>query len=217
MIFRNLVILAVALFSCNCNDSNPNPRTKNYSGISITNSDRFGSVYKDSIGTEYAYRYIQVIIANDSTIPFHLKIDLPKESHHSTPDNGKDFRVFLLPAAITGEDESINDFFFSVIKPFLDKELQKPVTLDTVVNPNKECIINIGYLSESNSNLEPHPIVLFSKGHNHYFTSIPDSAISKFALSAKGQLTLLLGLDFYTLGRDSVRRYSVIPCGKITF
>lgn len=213
MTFRNIIGLLFLLGVCSCSDNKSKALSEKYFGAYITNSPRRGHTYTDSTGTEYFYCYINSSITNDSLIPMHVKIAFSNEYHQPTPSNGQKFKVFLLPEFMTTEKKTD----INVLNKFLDEGLESSITIDKVINPNEEYSLNIGFLTEFKSALlNASPFVLFSKGHKQYFESISDSAINQ-VVSAKTQLTLLLGLDFFPLGQDSIKRYSIIPCGQISY
>lgn len=135
----------------------------------------------------------------------HLTIGFSNNYYQPTPPNGQYFKVFLQPKILTDEE----------LKKCLD-ENAPPLYLNKIINPKEKCVLNIGFVNEFKAPLNPSPFVLFSQGHRQYFESISDSIINQVSTD-KSRLTLLLGLNFYSLGSDSVKRYSVIPCGQISF
>jgi hypothetical protein len=212
MTFRNLIGLLFLFSVCSCSDNKSKSLSDEYFGASITNDMRRGHTYTDSTGTEYFYCYIHASITNDSLIPMNVKIAFSKDYYQPTPTNGHRFKVFLLPEFMTPEKKS--DFY--LLNKFLDEGLENSITIDKVIKPKDECSLNFGFLTELKSPLNPSPFVLFSKGHRQHFESISDSVINQ-VVSEKNQLTLLLGLDFFPLGQDSIKRYSIIPCGQISY
>lgn len=211
MSFRNFAALFL-FFVCSCTNNEPNPKIERFFGANISNSIRKGHSYTDKAGAEYFYAYIRVTITNDSLIPMKLKIAFKNEYYQPTPTNGQKFKVFLIPENRTNEKQTDFDF----LNKFLDQGLENPISLNKVLFPKEECVLNIGFLTGIGSTLNPSPFVLFSKGHKQNFQSISDSLINNTA-SDNNQLTLLLGLDFYSLGLDSIKRYSIIPCGQISY
>lgn len=193
-------------------ESKPTHLSDKYYGTYISNSARRGHIYTDSTGTEYFYSYINVRIANDSLIPMNIKIAFSKDYYQPTPTNGQKFKVFLLPEFMTPEKQTD----FKVLNKFLDDGLESSITIDRVVKPKETCSLNIGFLTELKSTLNPSPFVLFTKGHKQHFESISDSVINQVS-SAKNQLTLMLGLDFFPLGQDLIKHYAIIPCGQISY
>ena len=212
MRFWNSIGLLFLLCVCSYSDNKAKPPSENYFGTSISNSMRRGHTYTDSTGMKYFYCYINVSITNDSLIPVNVKVAFTNEYYQPTPTNGQKFKVFLLPEFMTPEKKTD----FNVLNKFLDEGLENSISIDKVIKPKEEYSLNIGFLTELKSPLNPSPFVLFSKGHKQHFESIPDSVISKVP-SAENQLTLLLGLDFFPLGQDSIKRYSIIPCGQISY
>ena len=198
---RNLIgLLFVIGFYC-CSDNEPKQSEK-YFGTYITNSMRRGRVFKDSTGTSYFYCYITSTITNDSLIPMNLKIALSKEYYQPPPINGKRFKVFLQDSSVLCNRD---------IKRILN---EPTVTFNKVINPKEECELYIGFLADSISELNPIPLVLFSKGHTPWLGSMPNYDVNQ-VVTTKNQLPLLLGLSFSQTGTDSC--YSIIPCGQISF
>jgi hypothetical protein len=170
---------------------------------------RRGRLVKNPTGIQYFYCYINSTITNDSLIPMHIKLGFSEDNYEPTPSNGQTFKVFLQPDILSNSE----------VKKRLEG-LYSPLVLDTIINPKEKIDITIGFVTESISplNLNPLPFVLSSKGH--YQAGIPstisDSLINEFAKD-RNQLGLLLDLNFSKWGSDSIKHYSVIPCGEISF
>jgi hypothetical protein len=202
------------------------PQSEKYFGTYITNDKRRGGFIAGSTlhskETSYFYCYITARIANDSTIPIHIKIAFSKEFYHPTPPDGQRFRVFLLPETIIDVGQLSKGSTHITIDPAFAKNiivddnqelrncLDTPLTLNKTINPKEECIVNIGFLVENKLDFfNPIPFELFAKGDKYHFSSIPDSAINQ-AISVKNKLPLLLGLGNW-------QEYCIIPCGQISF
>lgn len=215
MILRSIIVLVCVCLLCACADDAPKHLSEKYKGIYIDNSQRFGRFYKNPEGLMYSYRYVKATITNDSKIPLYVSFAFSKEDYEATPSNGRTFNVFFLPDDMTPENQANDDFYKTEVMPFLDAGFDVPMILQKVIAPKESGIVNIGFLSETNSRLEPLPIIVFSKGHKRHFNHVPDSAITRVASTSKG-LGLLLGLDFFISG-DSIKRYAIIPCGNLSF
>jgi hypothetical protein len=192
------------LSSCSQNSH----ETEQYFGTQITNGARRGRIIRDTIARQYFYCYITSTITNDSLIPMHIKIGLPKNEWKAMPVNGQTFRIFL-QSKILSNDE---------IKKCLTNVYPR-VVCDTIINPGENIEINVGFLTQYSRpfDLNPIPFVLFSKGHKNGLTPVLANNLSAF-LPEEHKLNLLLGLDFLNQwGSDTIKRYSIIPCGQISF
>ncbi len=210
-----MALVCVCLLGACADDDTPKHQTEKYKGVYMDNSQRYGRFYKNPEGVMYSYRYVKATITNDSTIPLYVNFAFSKEDYKATPSNGRTFNVFFLPDDMTPENQINDDFYRTEVIPFLDAGLGVAVMLQKVIAPKESGIVNIGFLSETGSGLDPLPITLFPKGQKRHFNYVPDRVIARLAPAADG-LDLLLGLDFFTVG-DSIKRYALIPCGSLSF
>lgn len=180
-------------------------QSEKHFGTYITHGKRRGGLYTDSTGINYFSCHVTARIINDSTIPMQVKIAFLKEYYQPTPYNGQRFRVFLLSQTMVDQG-----FDNKEIKNCLDNRL----TINETIDPQKGCILNIGFLIETKFGenfFNPIPFELFMKGDRQHFSSIPDSVINN-VVSVKNQSPLLLGLVNW-----HKKDYCVIPCGQISF
>jgi hypothetical protein len=217
MILRFIIALVCISLLYACADEAPKHQSEKYKGVYMDNSPRYGRFYKDPEGVMHSYRYMKATITNDSTIPLHVTIAFFEEAYEPIPANGKTFQVFFLADTMTPENQANDDFYRTEVMPFLDAGLGVPVMLHKVIAPKEACSINIGFLSEIGSKLDPLPITLFLKGHKHHFNSIPDSAVARALRANDPYDGLVLGLDFFALSGDSTKRYALIPCGSLSY
>lgn len=142
----------------------------------------------------------------------HVNLNIGKDYYKSIPFNGEQFKVFLLPDSMT----IAKQYNINIVKSFLNSMKNEPTFINKIIKPKKESVINIGFLIEADKKLNPLPMVLFSKHEKYKFNSIPDSIINKIP-SINNQIKLFLGLDFLMLSNDTIKRYTLIPCGQITY
>ncbi len=204
----NRIIIGLIFILCfdNCSNNNNN-------SLNIERRQDFGFTISNSVrhGRPNSFFSISTTITNDTIIPFHLKISFSKEYVH----NNKKFRVILLPESMTVEEQHSDDFFRSKVQKFLETQIENPITIDKIIKPKENYIINIAFINESNSNVIPGQLALISKLHKFNFTSIPDSLIIQDR-PTKDSLRISLGLNFSIL-TDSVYGFKLIPCGTIYY
>ena len=195
---------------------------------------RKGAPYHDTLGNEHMYFYVQATISNDSIIPAYVDLILPNGFFQPIPSDSQKFQAFFLPDSIGSEAQWSKESGLSkeVIK-FITTGLDHPFRVNKVLQPNEECVINIGIVTETKYNLNPY-FSIFSRGHKPHpwprkerlhpldlsdsLLAIPDSAIQK-ALSNGDQFCYYLGISFYDYKKtnNSIRPYCIIPCGQVTF
>jgi hypothetical protein len=232
-IFLVLTILTLLVIN-SCSHKNPHLYEKYY-GIYIDHSLRQGSGYIDSTEHKYWYYYVKTVITNDSLLPAHVKLSIPKGFYQSTFSNDGKYKVFLLSDSMTTENEFKDYYLVSgELKKFFDSGLENPFTLDTVLKPKEECTVYIGLITEVSNGTNPY-LSLFSRGHKPHFwpskikslamlapsdssLSIPDSAINKFILPTQKQLNLFLGVSMINSRiNEPVKYYNIIPCGEVSY
>lgn len=201
---------------CSCSGEKPKQLSGKYFGSYITNGTRRGRQYEDPKGNEYAFRYFQATITNDSLIPMHLDFTLEEKDYQLDTAKEEQFRVFVLPETMPPEKQFSAAFYDEAIKPFLDREPKRPVVLNKTLGPKEKYVITIGYLADTTLHLEPLRMVVFSKGHPHNTSAIPGSVVQQYR-PVKNKLPLLLGLDFSLGGGIHSKGYAVIPCGQISY
>lgn len=216
MAIRIFIALILCSAMCACTEKQPAKSPDSYYGTKITNHSRRGRQYIDKAGTEYAYRYFETVFTNDSTIPMHLDLALPKTFGEGIHHNEQAYRIFFLPESITPEKQFDSDFYATNVIPFIETQVEKPLTFHKIIPPGKTYSITTGYLSELRLRLEPMRMVVCSKGHPHNCPSIPDTAI-QYAVSGEKTLRLFLGLDFCPGGGNTADCYAVYPIGVISF
>jgi hypothetical protein len=229
--FLALTILTILVIS-SCSHKNPHLYEKYY-GIYIDHSLRQGSGYKDSTGIKYWYTYVKTVITNDSLIPAHVRLSIPKGFYQPVFSNDEKYKVFLLPDSMTTENEFKDYYLISGdLKKFFDSGIEKPFILDTVLKPNEECTVYIGFLTETSNGMIPY-LSLLSRGHKPHFwpsktkfreappdslLSIPDTEINKFTLPIEKQLSLFLGVTIINSQfNEPVKYYNIIPCGQVSY
>ena len=212
MRFRQLIILLFAFTLCCCSSDNKPKvhKTKKHLGIYIDHGGRTGFTYLDPKGNTYNYRTVTTTITNDSLIPINLKIAFSKDYYYTDTLNGKKFRVFILPDAITGEKQYNEDS--KSLKAFLDTQLENPITLNKIINPKQEFEISVGVLCDK---FDPGQLALISKGLKPYF-SAHDSLINQ-TISTTAPLSLSLCFDWFQTKQILSNCHSVIPCGQISY
>lgn len=231
---KNFVGLLFMFFLWSCSNNKSTDTHKSFSGrvcndsiqglgIHICTEPIRGSIYGDSTGTKYAYRYVRAFVVNDTTIPIQIKITFPEEYYYSdteyTTGQKLKFKVFILPDTLTEEamrglsqvattvDKNGWHRETGALEKFLDGGLKTPVILNKIINPKEECPVNIGLLIDINY-CQPG-VVLFSKGLKHHSLSVPDNLINQNP-SFEDQRTLLLRVNFCGC-------QSIISCGQISF
>jgi hypothetical protein len=149
------LLLVFGLYSCS--DDPPEQRRndkyfgpyyqKKYSQISIENGPRQGFQY-NSKGTEYNYRYITTTITNDSLVPFRLRISFFKEYKYLRDRNILKSKVFLLPRKLTPERQHFDKSMSKELKSFLDRDVDVPICLDTIIHPNERIVMTFAVLTD---------------------------------------------------------------------
>lgn len=231
---RNILILLLVLAINSCSHKNPHLYEKYY-GIYLDQSLRQGSGYRDSTGIKYWYFYVKTVITNDSLVPAHVRLNIPKEFYQTNFADAEKYKVFLLSDSMATENEFKDYYLVSGgLKKFFDSGLENPIILDTVLKPKEACTVYIGFITEVSNGLSPY-LSLFSRGHKPHFwpsktkflaalapsdssLSIPDSAINKFIIPTEKQLSLFLGVSIINPAfNEPVKYYNIIPVGQISY
>ena len=176
------------------------------SGISIENGPRQGFQYFDSAGTEYSYRYITTTISNDSLVPIHLIISFSKEYTYLRSHNSLKSKVFLLPRELTPERQHFDNSMSKELKHFLDKDVDAPISLDKIINPNERLVMTFGVLTEMKYG-EFMRMELISSDKQFHLN--PDDSLENIVHPSEDSRTFYLGLNL-------VNSF-IIPCGQISF
>lgn len=213
-----------------------NPPYRKYFGVGMNHelmevqSDAW---YTDDRGNKYSFITITTVISNDTTLPVHLKIDLPKEHSYPTPNNERKFKLFMVPIneslqkqidrnrlseeskkLLTPASPSITlgNGLIEETKQFIDTYV--PFTLNQTIDPNEKYVIRIGILVGLET-LNLGQFALISKGHIYpFFSHYCD--INKI-VSTNKLSDLFLGLDFFRTNQVAPNSFTVIPCGEISF
>jgi hypothetical protein len=227
-IFLGLIVLLII----SCSHKNPH-LFKKYYGIYIDHSPRQGAGFRDSTGIKYWYFYVKTVITNDSLIPAHVRINLPKEFYQINFSDSEKYKVFILSESMVTENESKDYYLVSgELKKFFDSGLENSFILDTVLKPKQECIVYISFITKVSNGINAY-LSLFSRGHKPAFwpsqyrnmfapsdslLSIPDSALNKYILPEEKQLSLFLGVTMtHSQFNESIKDYNIIPCGQVSY
>jgi hypothetical protein len=89
--------------------------------------------YKDSKGKEYVYVVFSTRIINETFDPLELTIDFPLDSFEIPSSPGNPMKLLISPAPFN--DEGTFKSWGPAIPAFLDKNLYKPSSLKTTINP----------------------------------------------------------------------------------
>jgi len=179
---RNILFLLLLLLINSCSHKNLHLYEKYY-GIYIDHSLRQGSGYIDSTGIKYWYYYVKTIITNDSLLPAHVRLSIPKGIYQSTISNDGKYKVFLLSNSMAEENESKDYYLVSgELKKFFDSGLESPFTIDTVLKQKEECTVYIGFIAEAGNAMNPY-LSLLSRGHKPHFWPSKTKSLAPFAPS----------------------------------
>lgn len=170
--------------------------SKKYSQVSIENGPRQGLPYFDSNGIKYSYLNITTTITNDSLVPIHLLISFSKEYYYLRSNNILKSKVFLVPRQLTPEE----------LKQFLDTDVDVPISLDTILNPNERVVVTFGMLTEMKYEEFPYMELISTDKQFHLNTN---ESLENLVPSSKDSQTFYLALD--------IINSRLIPCGQISF
>lgn len=114
-LFRLIFLICLCGCSCNSYDQINRVGEKQF-GLFVEHGPRQGFQYFDSSKTEYNYRYCTMTITNDSILPIHLEIYLPKTALNLNDSNKS--KVFLLPRHLTPEEQHLDQIISKELKSF---------------------------------------------------------------------------------------------------
>jgi len=181
--------------------------SKKYFRVSIENGPRKGFPYFDTVGIKYAYYNITTTITNDSLIPLRLIISFSKEYNYLRSNNILKSKAFMLPSQLASERQVDSEKSMSKeLKQFLDRDLNVPISLDTIINPNESLVMTVGLLTEWNEEWNPY-MELISTDKQLRLTK--NDTLENLVYSTQDSATYYLALD--------IINYFLIPCGQISF
>lgn len=180
--------------------------SKKYSRIAIDNGQRQGFQYIDSLGAQYNYRYITTTITNDSIVPIHLTVLFSKEYNYLRSNNSLKAKVFLLPRALTPDRQHFDNSMSIELKAFLDKDVDKPISLNKIINPNERLVMTFGVLTEVKYGEFMYMELISSDKQFHLNKN---DSLENPVHSSEDMQTFYLALDL-------INNF-VIPCGQISF
>ena len=181
--------------------------SKKYSQISIENGPRQGLIYFDSIGIKYSYLYITTTITNDSLVPIRLIISFSKEYDYLRSNNILKSKVFLLPRQLTSARQLYPDNSMSKeLKQFLDTDVDVPISLDKIINPNERLVMTFGMLTEMKYE-EFRYMELISTDKQFHLNK--NDSLENLVHSSEDSQTFYLAID--------IINSRLIPCGQISF
>jgi len=193
-----------------------------YLGIYIDHEPRTGTYYKSHSGKTYFYNSVQTTITNDTSVSISIGLSVAKGYYEAVPHNGKMFKLFLLPGPLTIGGRSGTNGVNPDLQDLVEGNAEQATTFNRILGPQQECTLNIGFLADTTMALGAE-VALFSKGHHpHYpplsddFYTFPDSALNRVT-NGPDDLAVFLGIHFDPIPSDTVRYYSIIPCGHISF
>ena len=210
MTFKYLFGLLFVFGLYSCSDDPPEERrhdkyfgsySKKYSRIAIENGPRQGLHYVDSNGIKYSYLYITTTITNDSLVPIRLIISFSKEYNYLRSNNILKSKVFLLPIQFTPERH-----MSKALKKFLDTDVDIPISLDTIINPNERLVMTFGVITEMKYEEFPYMELISSDKQFHL---IKNDSLENLVHSSEDTQTFYLALDL-------INNF-LIPCGQISF
>ena len=171
----------MGVFSCSNNEPKEHQSEKHLD-IHIENGLGQGFQYSDFRGNKYLCRYYTTTIINNSIAPIHIEISLSKKYNDSLKS-----KIFLFPKALTKKMPN-------EIKLFLDRDIDTPIWLDEIINPNKSYVVRFGTLTDVKYN----------------------SSNVTLKTAAKTSSTLSLELNIDSDLKDNSNDF-IIPCGQISF
>lgn len=172
-----------------------------YLGISLINDPIRGNGFTDSTGgTKLFINWLKVQLVNDTIIPINVQMHFSNKANSFLHSQNETYKAFLLhdPGKKSGKALNI----------FLNKELQRPASLNKIIQPGEICIVNVGLLFSTPAvGLIRSELFFKGSGHDLYKTNTIVS-INKIE-----GLELMLGV---TLSSQSTY-YSTVSCGQILF
>jgi hypothetical protein len=107
--------------------------SKGGSLIILNGLPRGGVKYTDPNGDDYNYAVFWTQITNQTDNPLELKMDVPVDSYEVPALPGKYYKVLIPADSMTYENFPL--FNFGLIESFLDKSIDKSVSLKGTINP----------------------------------------------------------------------------------
>ncbi len=99
-----------------------------------------GSQYKDATGRTFSYVIFWTRVMNETAFPIELTIQFPADSFPFSSSKDSYLKVFIPPATMTLEKESMLDYGITDFKPFLDKRFNKSTVRQITIAPKKESL-----------------------------------------------------------------------------
>ena len=99
-----------------------------------------GSQYKDATGRTFSYVIFWTRVMNETASPIELTIKFPGDSLPLNSSSNSYLKLFLPPATMTLEKESMLDYGITDFKPFLDKRFNKSTIRQITIAPKKESL-----------------------------------------------------------------------------
>jgi len=110
----------------------------NGGSLTIQNSFPKGGIrYTDSKGNVYVYAVFWTQISNETDNPLVLNIDFPSDSFEIPTLPGKYFKVLIPKDTMTLEKLPLFNYGLTDLKPFFDKNIDKPSSLKRTINPKE--------------------------------------------------------------------------------
>lgn len=110
----------------------------NGGSVTIQNSFPKGGIrYTDSKGDVYVYAVFWTQISNKTDNPLELNIDFPPDSFEIPTLPGKYFKVLIPKDTMTFEKAPLFNYGLTDLKPFFDKNIDKPSSLKRTINPKE--------------------------------------------------------------------------------
>jgi hypothetical protein len=144
-----------------------------------------GSQYTDATGRRFSYVIFWTRIINKTNAPIELNTKFPADSFPVSSSTDSHLKVFLPPATMTLEKESLFNYGIKDFEPFLDAGLNKSTMRQITIAPKEESLFYTALLL--------------------YHIDFP----IRSAFIVKGEDL------FYTINNGTGGDTMEIPCGKI--
>jgi hypothetical protein len=135
-----------------------------------------------------------------------LRISFSKEYKYLRDRNILKSKVFLLPIKLTPERQHFDNSMSEELKHFLDNNVDVPISLDTIINPNERIVMTF--------------VVLTDEKYGEFMQMQLISSAKQFRLNKNDSLEKLVHwpekLQTIYLALDLVNSF-IIPCGQISF
>jgi len=205
---RYLIAVLFVSGLCSCTVNPPEERRhdkyfgsytkKHFSEISIENGARQGFPIEN-----YSYLSMTSTLTNVSAIPLRLKISFSKEYNFLRSNNILKSKVFLLPEQLRPDRQQSSN---GEISKELIQYLEKPTSLDTIINPDQKVVITFGMLTEMKDE-EFRNMELIATDKE--FRLDTTASLENHVRSSVDSQAIYLALD--------IINGFVIPCGTIVF